>query len=223
MAHNLIRRGASPDRAAEELGRAYPEAGLLLTDVDERLLSDKRFPYLRTRPGRKRLQEIRTILGTRRADAPSLPEGLSRVLADAVASGVSAPAVAERLSALTSSEERASFAALDLEELAEALTRRRLHACGAGDAPRPGRGGGDPGRASCQRGPELGRERRHGSSARGDREARGDPPAGCRTDGHRPRLGMRPSAGRRIPQSTRRIPRSRRRGASTSSSRSAAR
>jgi len=122
MAHNLIRRGASPDRAAEELGRAYPDAGPLLEEVDERLLTDRRFPYLRTRPGRKRLQEIRTILGARRADGPHLPGGLARILADVVASGVPAPTAAERLTALTSSEERAAFAALDLEALAAALT-----------------------------------------------------------------------------------------------------
>ena len=120
-AHNLIRRGASAERAAEQLAREYPDAGRLLEKVGDEPFSDARFPYLRTRPGRKRLQEIRAILQKRQGESPALPDGLARVLAEVVGSGVSAQAAAERLSALTTSEERAAFVALDLERLAEAL------------------------------------------------------------------------------------------------------
>ncbi|HZL20510.1 MAG TPA: FHA domain-containing protein [Polyangia bacterium] len=120
-AHNMIRRGASPERAAEELTRDHPEAADLLVNMDEGLMSDPRFPYLRTRPGRKRMKEIREILKRRQGDRPSLSDVMARVLAEGVTGNLSAPAVAQKLSALTGSEERAAFAALDLERLAEAL------------------------------------------------------------------------------------------------------
>ncbi len=123
-AHNLIRRGASPERAVEELTRGNPDAAGLLVDMDEGLLSDPRFPYLRTRPGRKRMQEIREILKQRRGGDHSsvgVPEGLARVLAEAVMSGASPVDTAQKLNALTTSEERVAFAALDLEQLAQAL------------------------------------------------------------------------------------------------------
>jgi hypothetical protein len=120
-AHNLIRRGASAERAAEQLTREHPDAARLLEEVGDALFSDARFPYLRTRPGRKRLQEIRAILQKSQGESPALPDGLARVLAEVVGEGVSAQVAAERLSALTTSEERATFVALDLERLAEAL------------------------------------------------------------------------------------------------------
>ncbi|HLK90240.1 MAG TPA: FHA domain-containing protein [Polyangia bacterium] len=120
-AHNLIRRGASAERAVEELTRGNPEAGQVLTDLDESLLADPRFPYLRTRPGRKRMQEIRDLLRKRQGDRPGLPDTLARVLSEAVNDGLAAPAAAHKLAALTTSEERAAFIALDLEQLADAL------------------------------------------------------------------------------------------------------
>jgi hypothetical protein len=120
-AHNLIRRGASPERAVEELTRGHPEVADLLVNMDEDLMSDARFPYLRTRPGRKRMKEIREILRRRQGDRPSLSDVMARVLAEGITGNMSAPAVAQKLSALTASEERAAFAALDLEQLAEAL------------------------------------------------------------------------------------------------------
>jgi hypothetical protein len=120
-AHNLIRRGASPERAAEELTRGYPNAADLLANMDENLMSDPRFPYLRTRPGRKRMKEIREILSRHQGDSPSVSDVMARVLAEGIAGNMSASEVAQKLSALTASEERAAFAALDLERLAEAL------------------------------------------------------------------------------------------------------
>ena len=128
-AHNLIRRGASAERAAEQLAREHPDAGRLLEELGDELFSDARFPYLRTRPGRKRLQEIRAILQKSEGESPALPEGLARVLAEVIGSGVSAQVAAERLSALTTSEDRTAFVALDLERLAEALRlMARTHA-----------------------------------------------------------------------------------------------
>jgi hypothetical protein len=120
-AHDLIRRGASPERAAEELVRRFPEAPALLANVDEGLLVDPRFPYLRTRPGRKRMQEIRDLVAERSGESAGLGESLARVLAEAVAAQMPAEEAAEKVNAHATAEERAAFVGLDLGRLAEAL------------------------------------------------------------------------------------------------------
>ena len=136
--------GAQPDTAGsfcpsgrpKQLAREYPEAGRLLAEVGRgACFSDARFPYLRTRPGRKRLQEIRAILaaaagGRRRLLPEGARSGCWRTRSDP---GVSAQTAAERLSALTTSEERAAFVALDLEAArrgAEAERSRRIRRSG---------------------------------------------------------------------------------------------
>jgi hypothetical protein len=120
-AHDLIRRGASPERAAEELVRRFPEAPVLLGTVDDSLLLDPRFPYLRTRPGRKRMQEIRDLLAERSEETAGLGDGLARVLAEAVTNHLPAEQAAEKVSAHATAEERAAFVGLDLDRLADAL------------------------------------------------------------------------------------------------------
>ncbi|HSS37946.1 MAG TPA: FHA domain-containing protein, partial [Polyangia bacterium] len=120
-AHDLIRRGASPERAAEELVRRFPEAPALLAGMDEALLVDPRFPYLRTRPGRKRMQEIRELVAERSGDSAGLGESLARVLAEAVAGQMPAEQAAEKVNAHATAEERAAFVGLDLDRLAESL------------------------------------------------------------------------------------------------------
>jgi hypothetical protein len=120
-AHDLIRRGATPERAVEELTRGNPDGARLLIDMDEALLSDARFPYLRTRPGRKRMQEIRDILRSGQGSRPALGEAIARILAEAVDRQLPPEATAERVTAMSTSEERAAFVGLDLEHLAEAL------------------------------------------------------------------------------------------------------
>jgi hypothetical protein len=120
-AHDLIRRGASPERAVEELTRLHPDAAAVLGSVDEALLSDPRFLYLRTRPGRKRLQEIRELLATKAGDRPILGDALSRVIAEAVESQLPADKAAEKVNAHVTAEERSAFIALDFDRLAAAL------------------------------------------------------------------------------------------------------
>jgi len=120
-AHDLIRRGASPERAAEELVRRFPDAPALLIDLDESLLADPRFPYLRTRPGRKRMQEIRDLLAERSGDSAGLGDSLARVLAEAVGNHLAPEEAAEKVNAHATAEERAAFVGLDLDRLAEAL------------------------------------------------------------------------------------------------------
>ncbi|HXI60884.1 MAG TPA: FHA domain-containing protein [Polyangia bacterium] len=120
-AHDLIRRGASPRRAVEELSRSFPEGVSSLVQVDQETLQDPRFPYFRTRPGRMRLQEIRDILAKKSAAVPTLTSGLAAVLAEAVESQMPAEQAAEMLAARVGADEWTAFAGLDLDRLAEAL------------------------------------------------------------------------------------------------------
>ncbi len=131
-AHDLIRRGAAPERAAEELVRRFPDAPGLLGTMDDGLLTDPRFPYLRTRPGKKRMQEIRDLLAERSIETAGLGESLARVLAEAVTSHLPAEQAAEKVSAHATAEERAAFVGMDLDRLADALraAARSHHALG---------------------------------------------------------------------------------------------
>ena len=76
-AHDLIRRGASPRRAVDELTRNYPESLGSLANLDQEVFSDPRFPYFRTRPGRLRMQEIRDLLAKKSVDSPMLDDTLA--------------------------------------------------------------------------------------------------------------------------------------------------
>jgi hypothetical protein len=120
-AHDLIRRGASPRRAVDELSRSFPQAVGALAKIDQEVLQDPRFPYFRTRPGRMRLQEIRDILAKKSADVPALSPGVAAVLAEAVEGQTPAEQAAEMLAARVGADEWTAFAGLDLDRLAEAL------------------------------------------------------------------------------------------------------
>jgi hypothetical protein len=120
-AHDLIRRGASPHRAVEELTRNYPDAARFFADADAELLNDPRFPYFRTRPGRLRLQEIRDLLAQKSHARLVLGKTLAGSLATAVESRMSPQKAAAALSARVAVEEWTSFASLDLEQLTGAL------------------------------------------------------------------------------------------------------
>ncbi|MDB4980435.1 MAG: Inner rane component of cytoplasmic domain [Myxococcales bacterium] len=121
QAHDLIRRGASPQRAVEELSRGRGSAARVLVDLDPEILSDPRFPYFRTRPGRLRIKEIQDILSSKATAAPGLTGMLAEVLADAIKRGLPPDEAAESLEARVTPEETAAFAALSLEDLSRAL------------------------------------------------------------------------------------------------------
>jgi hypothetical protein len=121
-AHDLIRRGASPERAVEQLTRSYPEALDSLVNVDAEALQDPRFPYFRTRPGRLRLQEIRDILAkASKGDRAGLAPALVQVVANAIEARSTPEAGAEMLAALVPVSDWMAFANLDLEQLVAAL------------------------------------------------------------------------------------------------------
>ena len=119
--HDSIRRGASPSRVVEELARRYPGAEQNLIDLDQSVLTNPRFPYLRTRPGRKRLLEIQEILRQKSHSRPALADALVRILSQAAGGQLSPEAAAKNLSAHTTSEERDAFVALSFDKLAETL------------------------------------------------------------------------------------------------------
>ena len=120
-AHDLIKRGASPKRAVDELTRSFPDTVARLAEVAPETFTDPRFPYFRTRPGRLRLQEMQNILTKKLQDRPGFGSGVASVLAEAVDKRIPAEKAAETLAGRVAGEELTAFAGLDLEQLAEAL------------------------------------------------------------------------------------------------------
>jgi hypothetical protein len=120
-AHDLIRRGASPRRAVEELTRNYPDSVADLSTMDQELYSDPRFPYFRTRPGRLRMQEIRDLLAKKSVDSPMLDDTLAAILAEAVANRTPPDQAAAMVAARVGADECTAFTSLGLDRLAEAL------------------------------------------------------------------------------------------------------
>ena len=120
-AHDLIRRGASPARAVEELSRGRGAAVRILVNLDPDVLNDPRFPYFRTRPGRLRIKEIQDILSKKAAVRPAIGSTLAEVLAESIKQGLPAEQAAEALAGRVMPEETAAFAAMSLDDLARSL------------------------------------------------------------------------------------------------------
>jgi len=119
--HDLIRRGTPPAQAAAELAEVHPDLLGLLADREEALASDPRFPYLRTRAGRKRLQQIREALAHKASDRPALKGTLAKALAEVVKNQSSPDEAARALTGRTTADSREAFVEMDMEQLAEAL------------------------------------------------------------------------------------------------------
>ena len=120
-AHDLVRRGAPPRRAAEELVKMFPDTVRDLLDIDEETLTDPRYPYFRTRPGRQRLQEIQNLLANKRTDRSDLGPVAAEVIATALTERLRPTEVAVVMAARASVDEWTAFAGLPLDQLAEAL------------------------------------------------------------------------------------------------------
>lgn len=120
-AHDLIRRGASPKRAVEELLRDHPESVRVLIDLPPSVFTDPRYPYFRTRLGKLRLQEISELVAKRSADQAELGDRLAQILADAIAGNVPPEKAAESISGRVGADECAAFVALDFDQLADAM------------------------------------------------------------------------------------------------------
>ena len=93
----------------------------MIADREDTLFSDPRFPYLKTRPGRRRVQEIREILAQKASDRPALKGTLAKALAEVLKSQMSAEEAARALSGRTTADSREAFVDLDVEQLTDAL------------------------------------------------------------------------------------------------------
>jgi hypothetical protein len=122
-AHDLVRRGASPQRAVDELIRSHPQSVRALVDLGASILADPRFPYFRTRLGRLRMQEIVDLVAKKSTDGPALGQALAEVLAEAIANRTPPEKAAEAITGRVAADEWTAFAGLDFEQLAEALER----------------------------------------------------------------------------------------------------
>lgn len=120
-AHDLVRRGASPKRAVEELSRTYPDRISSLINLDPEVLSDPRFPTFSRRPGRLRLQEIRDILAKNSEGHPAMGDRLAKMLARGIEEKADPEEAAKTLTARVGVDEWTAFAGLNLDQLAEAL------------------------------------------------------------------------------------------------------
>jgi hypothetical protein len=120
-AHALIRRGMSPQRALVELTRSFPESIAGLASVDESIFSDPRYPFLKTRAGRRRFEEIQALLTQGDGDESPLHDDLFAALADAVTAQTPPRKAAESIAARLPDDQWGALLRLGLEDLARAL------------------------------------------------------------------------------------------------------
>jgi hypothetical protein len=119
--HALIKRGMSAQRALAELTRGFPESIADLARADESILSDPRYPLLRTRAGRRRFEEIRALLTPRDSEESPLHDSLFAALAEAVTAQTPARKAAESIAARLPDDQWGALSRLGLQELARAL------------------------------------------------------------------------------------------------------
>jgi len=119
--HDLIGRGLSAQRAVVELTRSFPESVAGLTTADPALFSDPRYPLLQTRAGRRRFEEIVTLL--RHGGDSSLGDDLAAALAEAIAAKTTARQAALSISARVPEDQQGDFLRLGLEDLASRLRK----------------------------------------------------------------------------------------------------
>jgi hypothetical protein len=120
-AHALIRRGMSAQRALVELTRGFPESVAGLARVDESIFSDARYPFLKTRAGRRRFEEIQALLTQRDGDESPLHDDLFAALAEAVTAQTPPGKAAERIAARLPDDQWGALLRLGLEDLARTL------------------------------------------------------------------------------------------------------
>jgi hypothetical protein len=111
----------SAQRALAELTRSFPESIAGLANVDESIFSDPRYPFLQTRAGRRRFEEIRTLLGQTDGEESPLHEDLFAALAEAVTAETPPRKAAEGIAARLPDTQWGALSRLGLEDLARTL------------------------------------------------------------------------------------------------------
>jgi hypothetical protein len=119
--HDLVRRGMPPAKAAAELSQEHPDLLTVLEEREATLYTDARFPYIKTRAGRRRVQEIREILAQKASDRPALKGTLAKALAEVVSNHLTPEEAAKALHGRTTADSREAFVDLDMEQLTDAL------------------------------------------------------------------------------------------------------
>jgi hypothetical protein len=120
-AHALIQRGLSAQRALVELTRSYPNDVGSLTELDDSVFADERFPLFKTKAGRRRFEELRALLSQKSSDDSLLGADLAEVLSQSIASQTPPDQVASSIAARVPEDEWGSFSRMGLDELARAL------------------------------------------------------------------------------------------------------
>jgi hypothetical protein len=120
-AHALIQRGLSAQRALVELTRSYPNDVASLAQLDASVFTDERYPLFKTKAGRRRFEEIQSLLSRKTSDDSLLGADLADVLSQSISSQTPPDQVASSIAARVPEDEWGAFSRLGLDELARAL------------------------------------------------------------------------------------------------------
>jgi hypothetical protein len=120
-AHALIERGRPAARALVELTRSFPHQVSSLATLDPAYFDDERFPLFRTRPGRRRLEELQALLAHKSGDESLLGNDLAEVLSQSISRRVPPAQVASNIAARVPEDQWAAFSRMGLDTLAHAL------------------------------------------------------------------------------------------------------
>ena len=120
-AHALIQRGLSAQRALVELTRSYPNDVASLAQLDASVFTDERYPLFKTKAGRRRFEELQSLLSRKTSDDSLLGADLADVLSQSISSQTPPDQVASSIAARVPEDEWGAFSRLGLDELARAL------------------------------------------------------------------------------------------------------
>jgi hypothetical protein len=120
-AHSLIQRGLSAPRALVELTRSFPNDVSSLTELDDSVFSDERYPLFKTKAGRRRFEELLALLTHKTSDDSMLGADLADVLSQSIAGKSPPDQVASSIAARVPEDQWGAFSRRGLDELARAL------------------------------------------------------------------------------------------------------
>jgi hypothetical protein len=120
-AHSMIQRGLSAQRALVELTRSFPDDVSGLTELDPSVFADERYPFFRTKAGRRRFEEIVALLSSKAGDDSLLGNDLVEVLSQSMSAQAPPDQVASSIAARVPEDQWGAFSRMRLDELAKAL------------------------------------------------------------------------------------------------------
>jgi len=120
-AHALVGRGVPAQRALVELTRSYPNDVGLLADLEPALISAELYPVFHTQAGRRRLEQIQSLLSHQPGENTRLGADLAEVLAQAISTQTPPEQAASGIAARVPEDQWSAFVRLGLDSLARAL------------------------------------------------------------------------------------------------------